>query len=308
MLTVRHISFTRQKTILDQLSFSLKAGSYFGIVGPSGAGKSTLLKIIAGLLDADSGEIILDGQKVAGPKDRLIPGHPDIQLVNQDFNLDLYHSVYENLVLKTAHLQHEIRETYISELLGLMELEEVRKRQAHQLSGGEQQRLALARALASEPKILLLDEPFAHLDAHIKRKISAYLADLKRIRKTTLIIVSHDGQEILHLAERIAYFRDGKFQRIASPHDFYDSPASFEEGLFFGELNRIKHGRKEVLFRPGQYRLQPAGTGDFQMDVAFKKELFFGAFTLGQFKFKQQTIYLQRKDNIDFSEIKTIFV
>ncbi|MGV3630403.1 MAG: ATP-binding cassette domain-containing protein [Bacteroidota bacterium] len=308
MLSARHISFSRQKAILQNLSFSLKSGSFFGIVGPSGVGKSTLLKIIAGLLDADSGEIVLDGQKITGPKDRLIPGHPDIQLVNQDFNLDLYHTVYENLVLKTTHLQQEIREEYISELLELMELESLRLQQAHKLSGGEQQRLALARALALEPKVLLLDEPFAHLDAHIKRKISAYLLDLRRIRKTTLIIVSHDGQEILHLAEQIAYFRNGSFARLDSPRNFYLAPASYEEGLFFGELNRIKSGRKEILFRPGQYDLNRTENAGLQLDVSFKKELFFGAFTLGQFKFRQQAIYLHPKEGVDFSEIKTIFV
>ena len=183
MLSLKHISFSRKNPIIQDLSFSLRAGSFLGIVGPSGAGKSTLLKIIASQLDADTGEIILDGEHIAGPKDRLIPGHPEIQLVNQDFNLDMYHTVYENLLLRMNHLKPEIREEYIDELLGLMELEQLKKQQAHLLSGGEQQRLALARALATEPKVLLLDEPFAHLDAHIKRKISTYLLNLRRIRK-----------------------------------------------------------------------------------------------------------------------------
>lgn len=308
MLVIKNISFSRQKPILKNLSFSLKSGSFFGIVGPSGVGKSTLLKIIAAQLDADSGEVLLDGQKIAGPKDRLIPGHPDIQLVNQDFSLDMYHSVYENLRIKMTHLQPDIRENYIRELLELLELETLRAQQAIKLSGGEQQRLALARALALEPKVLLLDEPFAHLDAHIRRKVSAYLLDLKRIRRTTFIIVSHDGQEILHLAEQIAYLREDGFQRTDSPENFYFSPASYEEGLFFGELNRAKLGRKELLFRPEQYHLQESEKHGIALEVTFKKKIFFGAFTLGQFKFKQQTIYLHPKEDVDFSEIKVIFV
>lgn len=308
MLVIKNISFSRQKPILTRLSFSLKSGSFFGIVGPSGVGKSTLLKIIAAQLDADSGEVLLDGKKIAGPKDRLIPGHPEIQLVNQDFSLDMYHSVYENLRVKMTHLQPEIRENYINELLDLLELEALRPQQAIKLSGGEQQRLALARALALEPKVLLLDEPFAHLDAHIKRKVSAHLLDLKRIRHTTFLIVSHDGQEILHLAEQIAYFREGGFQRTDSPENFYFSPASYQEGLFFGELNRLKTGRKELLFRPDQYQLRETEKQNLSLEVSFKKKVFFGAFTLGLFKFKQQTIYLHPKEDVDFSEIKTIFV
>lgn len=307
MLTVKNISFAREKPILDKLSFRLKAGSFFGIVGPSGAGKSSLLKIIAALLDADSGDIILDGVKIPGPKDRLIPGNPEIQLVNQDFSLDPYHSVYENLLLKTTHLRQDIREAYIDELLELTELQELRDHPAHTLSGGEQQRLALIRALALEPKVLLLDEPFAHLDAHIRRKISSYLLDLKKIRKTALVIVSHDGQEILHLAERIAYLNEGKFRRIDSPFEFYHHPASYEEGLFFGELNRIRRNRLEILFRPGQYDLEQRTEKQVRLELDFKKELFFGAHTLGIFKYRQQNVYLAKKE-LEFSEIKTIFV
>ncbi|MFN5418215.1 MAG: ABC transporter ATP-binding protein [Flavobacteriia bacterium] len=307
MLSVKNISFSRDKAILDKISLSLKTGNFLGIVGPSGAGKSTLLKIIAGLLDADQGEVILDGEKILGPKDKLIPGNPNIQLVNQDFALDIYHTVYENLVVRTGHLSKEIREDFITELLDLTELTSLKTHKAHELSGGEQQRLALARALALEPKVILLDEPFSHLDAHIKRKISSYLLDLKRVRKTTFILVSHDGQEILHLCEQIAFFDKGNFQRVDSPENFYFEPKSYEEGLFFGELNRVKINRREILFRPNQFSFQ-VDTNKTELKISFKKKIFFGAFTMALYKYKQTSIYLQIENKINAEEINTIFV
>lgn len=306
MLKVKNISFARNKRIINKLSFSLKKGTYFGIVGPSGEGKSTLLKIIAGLLDADSGKVLLSNQEIIGPKDKLIPGNSNIQLVNQDFEIDEFHTVYDNLKLKTTHLESEIRENYIAELLELTELNHLRNQRANLLSGGEQQRLALARALALEPEVLLLDEPFSHLDAHIKRKISNYLIQLKKVRKTILIIVSHDGQEILHLSDQIAFFKSETFKRVDSPENFYKNPASYEEGLFFGELNRIQIKSKKYIFRPNQYLLQE-GENTLELNVSFKKEIFFGAFTLGLFQYKTQQIYLTNKGE-DFSEINTIHI
>lgn len=307
MLTVKNVSFEHENPVLTKVNFSLKKGAFLGIVGPSGAGKSTLLKIIAGLLDASHGEVFLDGEKVIGPKDKLIPGNTDIQLLNQDFALDTFHTVHENLVLKTTHLSAEIRENFIQELLALTELSHLVKHKANELSGGEQQRLALARALALEPKVLLLDEPFAHLDAHIKRKISTYLLELRKIRKTTFILVSHDGQEILHLCDQIAFFQEGNFQRLDSPKNFYFYPSSYQEGLFFGELNRIKNKRNEVIFRPNQYELDQNET-KLKLDVSFKKEIFFGTFSFGVYTYKQQTIYLQKIYAIELSEINVIFV
>lgn len=307
MLAVKNVSFEHDFPVLEKVNFNLKKGAFLGIVGPSGAGKSTLLKIIAGLLDPSHGEVFLDGEKVIGPKDKLIPGNTDIQLLNQDFALDAFHTVYENLILKTTHLSAEIRENFIQELLILTELSHLTKHKANELSGGEQQRLALARALALEPKVLLLDEPFAHLDAHIKRKIAAYLLELRKVRKTTFILVSHDGQEILHLCDQIAFFQERNFQRIDSPKNFYFKPNSYQEGLFFGELNQVKIKRQELLFRPNQYQLE-AHDARTELAVTFRKEIFFGTFSFGMYSYKKQTIYLQKIYPSDLSAINVIFV
>ncbi len=307
MLKLDKISFSREKKILNNINFTLKTGDFFGIVGPSGAGKSTMLKIIAGLLDADTGKVLLDGALILGPKDKLIAGNTEIQLVNQDFGLDIYHTVYENVKVKTAHLKKDIQENFIQELLELVDLQNLKNQKAIHLSGGEQQRLSLVRSLALEPKVLLLDEPFVHLDAHIKRKLINYLIELKRVRKTTMILVSHDGAEMLSLATKIAYFDEGVIHRMDEPKEFYFNPKSYQEALFFGEINRIKIKGKELLFRPNQFKLK-SSENEIAISVKFIKKLFYGNYSLGLFKSGNQQLFLANKDEIDFEEIKEIVV
>lgn len=307
MLKLDKIYFSREKPILIDINISIKNGDFFGIVGPSGAGKSTLLKIIAGLLDADKGKVVLNGKIILGPKNKLIAGNSAIQLVNQDFALDVYHTVYENLIVKTGHLKTEIQHNYIVELLDLLELNDLKNKKAIELSGGEQQRLALARALALEPTVLLLDEPFAHLDAHIKRKVISYLLELKKIRKTSLVLVSHDGQELLSLANKIAYFNEGKIQRIANSLDFYYAPTSFNEALFFGDVNRIVFNKTEIIFRPNQYFLIEK-PGTIALKVKFIKKLFYGNYVLILVKYKNETITISEIENIDYENLKSIYI
>lgn len=271
MLEVNRLSLTFGDPVLREVSFMTDAGTITGIVGPSGGGKSSLLKIVAGLLDADSGEVRWKGKQVPGPSQKLIPGHPDIQLVNQDFGLDPYHTAAENILQRMLSLPTRLRNDFQEELIDLVELERVRDRQAYLLSGGEQQRLAIARALAAEPELLLLDEPFAHLDVHLKQKIGSYLRKLSEIRGTTCVLVSHEGQDVLQWCETIRFMSDGEVQRTASPQEFYFHPASEYEGLFFGEINTLAG----VLFRPDEYALAEKGTG---IPVQFREASFAGAF------------------------------
>lgn len=307
MLEINNLNFYREKPIIIDLSFSLKKKQTLGIIGSSGEGKSTLLKLIAGLLDPTSGEVRLDKFRVPGPNEKLIAGISDIQLVNQDFSLDLYHTVYENLVHKTTHLSKEIRIDFINELLDLADLEHLRDKTAIQLSGGEQQRLALLRALAMEPKVLLLDEPFSHLDIHIKHKLINYLAEYKKIRKSTLIIVSHDGLDLMQLADNIAYFKAGNFKRLATPKEFYENPTTYHEGLFFGELNSIRFQKKEILFRPNQYELSPF-ENSIELTVKFLEKRSFGLYQLYYFKYKSFRISLLQKSEMNLEDVNFIYI
>ena len=291
MLSIRqvHFAYNEQKKILKGISIDLQPGEVFGIVGASGGGKSTLLKIAAGLLDASKGSVYWNGERVPGPSERLIPGHPEIQLVNQDFNLDLFHTVRENIRVKILHLHEKDRERFCDELLDLVELNEQASQQARYLSGGEQQRLAIARALALESEVLLLDEPFSHLDAHLRLKIGAYIKQLVEIRNTLCILVSHEGDEVMQWCGRVAFLNQGKFSRVDTPQAFYFNPSGFDEGTYFGELNELKTGKTKILFRPCEYKI----VKNDGLEVEFTGAVFFGAYWKSFFKTAdKQTIIL----------------
>lgn len=296
MLTLNSISLSYDKKVLDALSFTLKQGEVIGIVGHSGVGKTSLLKIISGLQDASSGEVYLEGKRVVGPSMRLIPGHNEIQLVNQDFALDSYQTVEENVRGKILHLPTKTQNQFIDELLDLVEMTHLRTHFAHTLSGGEQQRLAIIRALAMEPKVLLLDEPFVHLDVQLRYRLISYLLELKEVRNMGVIIVSHNNEELLSLSDRIVYIKDGKVKRIASPLDFYYRYKTLEEGRMFGIVNRINNEGKMLSFRPDEYEIV---TNDKSgIEVVFSRAIFMGSFFLNEFKYNQTTIVLYNKNEL----------
>ena len=203
--------------------------------------------------------ILLNGKKLIGPAQKLIPGYDDIQLVNQDFALEPFHTVAQNIKEKILSRHKSVQVELIEEYLNLVELTEIKDRQARYLSGGEQQRLAIARALANEPKVLLLDEPFVHLDQRLKYKILNYLKELNRVQGTTIIIVSHDGAELMGFASQILYLKDGTVQRNTSVSSFYYQPKDALEAELMGPINEVELEGGTVLFRPNEYRVSSEG-------------------------------------------------
>ncbi|TNE56318.1 MAG: ABC transporter ATP-binding protein [Bacteroidetes bacterium] len=302
MLIVKQLFFSRDREILSGIDLKLRKGEIMAIVGPSGAGKSTLLKLLAGMLDADRGEIIFNGSPVKGPSDRLIPGHPEIKLVDQHFDLDPFHTTRENLRLCMEHLPRESQLEFIDELLQLMQLEEHADQKASELSGGEQQRLALARAIASEPEVLLLDEPFSHIDAHLRRAIADYLILLKKRRKTSFVLVSHDGQEVLNMADYVAFFDQGKIERLDLPESIYREHRNAFEAAFFGPINRIHVQRKEVLFRPDEYQTDRF-KGALELEISYLQSHFFGLYQLDEYRYKKNRILLFHHGKTDLNRI-----
>ena len=275
MLRLENIGLSYGREILKDISLTVNSSEIIGIVGRSGAGKTSILKILSGLIQPTSGKVFLDGAEVKGPMIKLVPGHPEIQLVNQDFHLDTYHTVEENVREQILYLPETFRKKMIAELLDLVGLEEFRDQRANTLSGGEQQRLAIARALACEPRFLLLDEPFVHLDARIRSKIVRYLLALRSVRGTTIVLVSHDGSEMLSLTDKVYCMKNGKIYRSGKPIDLYYRPKTLEEAQLFGPVNSIKLSGKRVVFRPDEYSMEVEDSVD-RVEVRFERRIFNG--------------------------------
>lgn len=209
---------------VSNIDLSIKKGDFVAIVGESGSGKSTLLKLIYGLLAPNSGEILFKNIHLAGPHERLIPGHDAMKMVTQDFNLNLYARVYDNIsgMLSNEDIQGKKQKTWeMMEFLGIDHLSEKR---IVELSGGEQQRVAIARAIITEPEVLLLDEPFSQIDAVLKNQLRTDLKRLCSFLGITIILVSHDPADGMTLADDMIIIKDGKVMERGSPSAIYLSP------------------------------------------------------------------------------------
>tara|TARA_B110000285_G_scaffold136114_1_gene152488 strand:- start:212 stop:1126 length:915 start_codon:yes stop_codon:yes gene_type:complete len=253
MLSLNNISVIREDVVLKNISIDFLFNQIYGVIGKSGAGKTTLLKAMSGLVELSGGEVIFDGEKLIGPSQKLIPGYDEIQLVNQDFAVEPYHTVYENVKDKVLSRHEEDQAELVEEYLNLVELSDIKSRKAYLLSGGEQQRLSIARALASEPKVLLLDEPFVHIDQRLRRKILHYLKDLQEVRKMLLVMVSHDGSELMGFANEIIYISGNQILRQGPTSEVYYYPKTKEEGMLLGDVNEVIIDGEKIFFRPSQY-------------------------------------------------------
>jgi ABC-type multidrug transport system ATPase subunit len=307
MLQVDQVTLNFDRFILNDICLTVKEGEILGVVGKSGAGKTSLLKIMSGLLQPSSGRVELYGEPVRGPQIKLVPGHPEIQLVNQDFHLDTYHTVEENVREQILYLPLKEREQLVKELLELVELDELKYQKATTLSGGEQQRLALARALACEPKLILLDEPFVHLDGRLRSKLVKYLLDLREIRGTSIVLVSHDGAEMLSLADKILFMKKGRIYRQGKPKDFYYKPRTIEEANLFGPINSVLIGDKRCLFRPDEVSFIPVSEG-IPLTLTFHKAVFIGGIYENYFRTLRNENVMLYSINNEMSDVKEGYI
>ena len=228
-LEVSHLEVSfGEKLILDDLSFSLKEGQIAALLGPSGCGKTTLLRSIAGLIQPTAGTIRF-GKQLVSLSSLVMPSHKrKIGYVPQEGALFPHLTIAENIAFgldKSLFTKDQIRHT-IKEMLQLIELQGFEKRMPSELSGGQQTRVALARALAIKPAIVLLDEPFSALDAELRGDLRSDVIDLLRAHQTTAILVTHDREEALVSADIVALMRDGKIIQQGSPEDVYSLPIS----------------------------------------------------------------------------------
>lgn len=232
--------------VCDNLSLDIPAGELVALLGPSGSGKTTLLRIIAGLEVPDSGSVLFQGEDTT----RTDVRERHVGFVFQHYALFAHMTIFENVAFglrvrpkATRPPERDIR-AKVTELLKLVQLDWIAQRYPHQLSGGQRQRIALARALAVEPKVLLLDEPFGALDAKVRKELRRWLRRLHDEMHTTSVFVTHDQEEAMEVADRIVVMNHGRIEQDGSPDEVYDRPATPFVLQFLGDVN-LFHGRRD---------------------------------------------------------------
>jgi putrescine transport system ATP-binding protein len=220
---------------VDRLSLDIRAGEFFALLGPSGCGKTTLLRMLAGFETPDEGRILLDGKDIA----QVLPHQRPVNMMFQNYALFPHLNVRDNIAfgLKRAGMPASEISTRVAEMVALVKLEGLEKRKPDQLSGGQKQRVALARSLARRPQVLLLDEPLAALDKKLRESTQLELMELQRRLGMTFVIVTHDQEEAMTVADRIGVMDAGRLEQVATPRELYEAPASRWIAEFVGDVN-----------------------------------------------------------------------
>jgi sulfate/thiosulfate transport system ATP-binding protein len=241
---------------LDEVSLGIGGGSLTALLGPSGSGKSTLLRVIAGLEAPDRGDVSILGQDVTG----IPPQKRGVGFVFQHYAAFKHLTVRDNVAfgLKIRKRPKDEIGTKVDELLELVQLRAFAERYPSQLSGGQRQRMALARALAVEPKVLLLDEPFGALDAQVRKELRGWLRRLHEDVHVTTVFVTHDQEEAMEVADRVAVMNEGRIEQTGKPRDLYEHPANEFVMTFIGAVNRL--GDSFVRPHDVEILLAPNGT------------------------------------------------
>jgi sulfate/thiosulfate transport system ATP-binding protein len=242
-------------TALEDVSLDVPSGSLTALLGPSGSGKSTLLRVIAGLETPDSGRVSISGEDATDVPVRK----RGVGFVFQHYAAFKHMTVRENVAFGLRIRKRpkaEVRET-VDELLALVQLDGLADRYPSQLSGGQRQRMALARALAVEPKVLLLDEPFGALDARVRKELRGWLRRLHEEVHQTTVLVTHDQEEAMEVADRIAVMDQGRIQQVGPPREIYEHPVNQFVMSFIGPVNRL--GQTWVRPHDIELRAEPNG-------------------------------------------------
>ena len=240
MLHVKNLSFSYNKTlVLKDLSFKVQKGENLAIIGESGSGKSTLLKLLYGEYDLDRGNIFWKDTEILGPKFNLVIGYDFMKYVAQEFDLMPYISVEENIGAFLSNFFPKEKKERISELLDVVELTTFAKTKVKTLSGGQKQRVALARALAKQPEIILLDEPFSHIDNFKKQSLRRNIFKYLKKKHITCLVATHDCNDVLGFADRMVLIHNKQIQANNTPEELYHNPKTPLVASFFGEFNVI---------------------------------------------------------------------
>ncbi len=243
--------YSKDDPLIKDLNFSVNKGEFVSFIGESGSGKTTFLKCLAGLEKINSGKIILNNRVLDDKTTFVKPNHRKIGFIFQDYPLFPHLSVLENLKINLDE-RYEKNIKYYVELTGL---DNLLNRYPHELSGGEQQRVCITRALIREPDLLLMDEPFSNLDVSIKSKIQSEVYKILKSTNTTTILVTHDIKDTFDISDRILVFKAGIVQQYDKPEEMYCNPVNCYCAKILGDLNRIHIDGRELYIRPEKIKI-----------------------------------------------------
>lgn len=306
MLKVKNVSFGyTSKEVLNNVSFTANKGDYIAIIGESGCGKSTLLEIIYGLLHIEKGAVYWNEEKLLGPNFYLIPGEDFMKYLPQDFDLMPYITVEENIGKNISSLDPN-KLNRIKELLEVVDMSNFLKTKVKNLSGGQKQRVAIAKVLADEPEVLLLDEPFSHIDNfrknHLRRSIFKYL----KSKNILCIVATHDTTDALSFADEILVIRDGKLVAKNTPETLYNNPKSKYVASFFNEINEIplhileanNTSKETVLLYPNQLKV----VENSNLEVTVVASYFKGSYYLIEADLKGEIIFFEHPIKLEINQ------
>tara|TARA_R110000868_G_scaffold345175_3_gene606296 strand:+ start:97 stop:1008 length:912 start_codon:yes stop_codon:yes gene_type:complete len=242
MLNIKNLSFSYNKTpVLKNLSFNVNQGENIAIIGESGSGKSTLLKLLYGEYDLKKGKIFWKDKEILGPKYNLIIGPEYMKYVAQEFDLMPFITVAENMGAFLSNFYPKEKKERIKELLDVVELNNFADTKVKLLSGGQKQRVALAKAIAKQPEILLLDEPFSHIDNFKKQSLRRSLFKYLKEKNITCIVATHDKADVMGFSDRMLLLNNQKIEANDTPENLYQNPKTALIASFFEEFNRINN-------------------------------------------------------------------
>lgn len=297
MLQIQGVSFTypnQKSNSIKTISFQLSKGENLAIMGESGCGKSTLLKLIYGLYDVEEGSIFWNNEQVTGPKFNLVPGMTSMKYLAQDFDLMPYITVAENIGKYLSNFFPKEKQNRVTELLDVVEMTPFANVKAKFLSGGQMQRVALAKVLAKEPELLLLDEPFSHIDNFrknsLRRKIFTYLKE----KGITCIMATHDVNDALSFTDKILVLQNGSLVTHDTTDNVYNQKVNYYVASLFDEVSEIEIDGKLQLFYPNEFEI--VANSEFKVEVV--QTYFKGNYYLVEALFKGKKVYFNSDENI----------
>lgn len=293
--------------VLKDIDVELQRYQKVAIAGETGSGKTTLLKVIAGFIQPDSGEMLFENERILGPEEKLIPGHPGISYLSQHFELRNNYRVEELL-----EMANKLTDKEAAAIFKICRINHLLKRRSDQLSGGEKQRVATARLLINSPRLLLLDEPFSNLDIIHKNLLKAVIHDIAEKLQITCVIISHDPLDILSWADEILVMKEGEIIQKGTPFEIYNHPINTYVAALFGTYNiisqkqakkfeRLTHkiqGEACFFVRPENFKIHTTETTNAPM-AEVKKVVFFGSHYEIELLLEEETLTVKTgKENV----------